>query len=335
MKKSKEIISDKVAVVNQILPHVNKWAWDLFIDGAANNWMPTEVSMAKDIEQWKGGLLSEGEKLVVKRCLGFFAGSESLVANNLLLSVFKFVTDPECRQYILRQAYEESLHNLTVVYICDSLNLDIDEVYKAYNTIPSIKAKDEFLMNITSDINRPDFNINTLEGKREFLRNIITYYIICEGIFFFSGFAMLLSFNRQNKLPGVGEQIQYTLRDESLHIKFGTSLINRIIEDNPKVWTKAFKEETMQHIDTAMELELAYARDVLPSGILGLNSDMFIDYVQFIANRRLENMNLPSPYQDAKNPFPWMSEIIDLEKCKNFFETRVTEYSVGNIEDDF
>ena len=279
--------------------------------------------------------MSEGEKLVVKRCLGFFAGSESLVANNLLLSVFKFVTDPECRQYILRQAYEESLHNLTVVYICDSLNLDIDEVYKAYNTIPSIKAKDEFLMNITSDINRPDFNINTLEGKREFLRNIITYYIICEGIFFFSGFAMLLSFNRQNKLPGVGEQIQYTLRDESLHIKFGTSLINRIIEDNPKVWTKAFKEETMQHIDTAMELELAYARDVLPSGILGLNSDMFIDYVQFIANRRLENMNLPSPYQDAKNPFPWMSEIIDLEKCKNFFETRVTEYSVGNIEDDF
>ena len=248
MKKSKEIISDKVAVVNQILPHVNKWAWDLFIDGAANNWMPTEISMSKDIEQWKGNSLSTDEKLVVKRCLGFFAGSESLVANNLLLSVFKFVTDPECRQYILRQAYEESLHNLTVVYVCDSLNLDIDEVYKAYNTIPSIKAKDEFLMNITSDINRADFNINTLEGKREFLRNIITYYIICEGIFFFSGFAMLLSFNRQNKLPGIGEQIQYTLRDESLHIKFGTALINRIIEDNPKVWTKAVQAETMSDI---------------------------------------------------------------------------------------
>ena len=240
MKKTKEIISDKVSVVNQILPHVNKWAWDLFIDGAANNWMPTEISMAKDIEQWKSRLLSEDEKLVVKRCLGFFAGSESLVANNLLLSVFKFVTDPECRQYILRQAYEESLHNLTVVYICDSLNLDIGEVYEAYTPIPSIKAKDDFLMNITTDINRPDFNINTIEGKREFLRNIITYYVICEGIFFFSGFAMLLSFNRQNKLPGVGEQIQYTLRDESLHIEFGTKLINRIREDNPKVWTKSF-----------------------------------------------------------------------------------------------
>ena len=335
MKKTKEIISDKVAVVNQILPHVNKWAWDLFIDGAANNWMPTEISMAKDIEQWKSSLLSEDEKLVVKRCLGFFAGSESLVANNLLLSVFKFVTDPECRQYILRQAYEESLHNLTVVYICDSLSLDINEVYEAYNSIPSIKAKDDFLMNITTDINRPDFNINTTEGKREFLRNIITYYVICEGIFFFSGFAMLLSFNRQNKLPGVGEQIQYTLRDESLHIEFGTKLINRIREDNPKVWTKAFEKETLSHIETAMELELAYAREVLPTGILGLNSDMFIDYVQYIADRRLINLGLDSPFGEAKNPFPWMSEIIDLEKCKNFFETRVTEYSVGTLVDDF
>ena len=335
MKKDTKIISSKVAVVNQILPHVNKWAWDLFIDGAANNWMPTEISMAKDIEQWKGNNLSEDERLVVKRCLGFFAGSESLVANNLLLSVFKYVTDPECRQYILRQAYEESLHNLTVVYICDSLNLDINEVYEAYNSIPSIKSKDDFLMNISTDINRPDFNINTIESKRQFLRNIITYYVICEGIFFFSGFAMLLSFNRQNKLPGIGEQIQYTLRDESLHIKFGTTLINRIREDEPKVWTKSFEKETMEHIDKAMELELAYARDVLPNGILGLNSDMFIDYVQYIANRRLEALELPSPYEDVKNPFPWMSEIIDLEKCKNFFETRVTEYSVGNLVDDF
>jgi len=335
MIKDTKIISDKVSTVNQILPHVNKWAWDLFIDGAANNWMPTEISMAKDIEQWKGDSLSEDERLVVKRCLGFFAGSESLVANNLLLSVFKYVTDPECRQYILRQAYEESLHNLTVVYVCDSLSLDISEVYEAYSSIPSIKAKDDFLMNISTDINRPDFNINTIEGKREFLRNLIIYYIICEGIFFFSGFAMLLSFNRQNKLPGTGEQIQYTLRDESLHIQFGTKLINKIREDEPKLWTKAFEKETMEHIDTAMELELAYARDVLPNGILGLNSDMFIDYVQYIANRRLENLGLPTVYEDAKNPFPWMSEIIDLEKCKNFFETRVTEYSVGNLVDDF
>ena len=335
MAKSGLLLGEEIAGVNQILPHKHQFAWDLFLKGVANNWSPSEINMSDDVDQWKNDSLSKDEKLLVKRCLGFFAGSESLVGNNLLLTVAKWVTDPECRQYILRQAYEESLHNLTVVYVCDSLNLDIDEVYQAYNSIPSIKAKDEFLMNITSDINRPDFNINTLEGKREFLRNIITYYIICEGIFFFSGFAMLLSFNRQNKLPGIGEQIQYTLRDESIHINFGTTFINRLREDNPKIWTKAMEKETIEHIDTAMELELAYARDVLPNGILGLNADMFIDYVQFIADRRLTNLGLPSPYGNAQNPFPWMSEIIDLEKCKNFFETRVTEYSVGNLVDDF
>lgn len=330
------ILGNNIAGVNQILPHKNQFAWDIFIKGCANNWMPTEVSMQKDIEQWKSNaILSDDERLVVKRCLGFFAGSESLVANNLLLSIFKFVTDPECRQYILRQAYEESLHNLTVVYVCDSLNLDINEVYEAYSSVPSIKAKDDFLMDITSDINRPSFSTATIEGKREFLRNLITYYIVCEGTFFFSGFAMLLSFGRQNKLPGISEQIQYTLRDESLHIEFGTNLINVIREQNNDIWTKEFELETIEHIKKAVELEVAYAKDVLPRGILGLNAEMFLDYMYFIANRRLAGLNINFNFGDKKNPFPWMSEIIELEKNKNFFETRVTNYQVGQIVDDF
>ena len=336
MSKSTKIISDKIAAVNQILPHVNKWAWDLFIDGAANNWMPTEISMSKDIEQWRSDSLSEDERLVIKRCLGFFAGSESLVANNLLLSVFKYVTDPECRQYILRQAYEESLHNLTVVYVCDSLNLDIDEVYEAYNSIPSIKSKDEFLMNISTDINRPDFDISTIEGKREFLRNIITYYVICEGIFFFSGFAMLLSFNRQNKLPGIGEQIQYTLRDESLHIKFGTSLLNKLKEQYPSTWTKSFEKELTDIMQKAVDLEIKYAQDVLPRGILGLNSSMFVDYMQYIGNRRLEGIGIDFRFDSDQNPFPWLSEVVDTGAMTNFFERKVKDYqNSGVLEDDF
>ena len=110
-----------------------------FLKKLANNWMPTEIRYCNDIKQWKNNEITEDEKLLVKRCLGFFAGSESLVGNNLLLSAFRYVTDAECRQYILRQAFEESLHNLTIVYICDSLDLDIDEVYAAYENIPSIK----------------------------------------------------------------------------------------------------------------------------------------------------------------------------------------------------
>jgi ribonucleoside-diphosphate reductase beta chain len=306
----------------------------LYLKGVANNWVPTEVPMGKDIEQWKGSEITEDEKLLVKRCLGFFAGSESLVSNNLLINIFKWVTSAECRQYIIRQTYEESIHNLTIVYICESLGLEVNEVYEAYRNIPSIKEKDDFLRDITRDISRVDFNTDSLAGKRELLRNLITYYIICEGIFFYSGFAMLLSLGRQNKMPGISEQVQYTIRDESLHIQFGINLIHEIIKEYPEVWTEEFKEETKTHILEACSLEIEYAKDCLPNGILGLNAEMFISYMWFIGNRRLTTLGLPEMYlENVSNPFPWLSESIDLPKVKNFFETRVTDYS-GTIKDD-
>ena len=335
-EKSGELVSNNVAGVNRLLPHKHKLAWDLFLKGCANNWMPTEISMQEDIGQWKNGEISDDEKLLVKRCLGFFAGSESLVGNNLLMSAFKYVTDPECRQYILRQAFEESLHNLTVVYICDSLDLEIDEVYRAYETIPSIKAKDDFLMGITTDLTRNDFTTNTLEGKKELLKNLFTYYIICEGTFFFSGFAMLLALGRQNKLQGVSDQIKYTLRDESLHIEFGTYLINTLIDQNPKIWTKAVQEEFTEHMKKTVELEVEYAKDVLPTGILGLNAEMFVDYMHYIGNRRLASVGLDYRFPSDHNPFPWLSEVVDTQAMTNFFERRVREYQQsGSLEDDF
>ena len=292
--------------------------------------------MNDDVDQWKNGSLTPDEKLLVKRCLGFFAGSESLVGNNLLLTVARWVTDPECRQYILRQAYEESLHNWTVVTCCDSYSLRVGDVYEAYLNVPSIKAKDDFLMEITADVSRQDFTTRTAEGKKEFLRNLVTYYIVCEGIFFFSGFAMLLALGRQNKLPGLSDQIRYTLRDESLHIQFGTYLINSIKEQYPSIWTKKFEEETVKHIKKAVELEISYARDVLPRGILGLNADMFIDYMQFIGNRRLEGIGIDFRFESDENPFPWLSEVVDTRVMTNFFERKVKDYQQsGSLEDDF
>lgn len=333
--KSDKLISDEAEGVNQILPHANKWAWDLFLLGMNNNWVPNRIQMGTDIEQWKSKEFSDDERLVVKRCLGFFAGAESLVANNLLLSIFKYITDPECRQYLSRQNFEESLHNLTIVYVCDSLALDIHEVYEAYRSIKAIKDKDDFLMKITSNITRPDFSTKTVEGKKELLRNIFAYYIICEGIFFFSGFAMLLSFGRQKKLPGVCQQIQYTLRDETLHIQFGSELIKKIARQFPEVWTEDFKKECVANVQRAVELEVEYAKEVLPRGILGLNAAMFVDYMKYIANRRMSELGFDIIYEGAKNPFPWMSEVIDLPKMNNFFERVVTEYQTGSLKDDF
>jgi ribonucleoside-diphosphate reductase beta chain len=334
--KTGKLLTKNIAGVNRILPHKHKYAWDLFLKSCANNWMPTEISMQNDIKQWKNNEITDDEKLLVKRCLGFFAGSESLVGNNLLLSAFRYVTDAECRQYILRQAFEESLHNLTVVYVCDSLDLDIEEVFNAYETIPSIKAKDDFLMQITNDIGSQDFDANSVKGKQEILRNFLTYWIVCEGTFFFSGFAMLLALGRQNKLQGISDQIKYTLRDESSHIAFGTYLINTIIDQEPGIWTKKMQNEFVEHMKKAVELEIAYAHDVLPTGILGLNAEMFVDYMHYIGNRRLEAIGLDYRFPSDKNPFPWLGEVVDVQAMGNFFERRVREYQQsGSLEDDF
>jgi len=332
--KTGKILQPDSTGVNQILPHVNKWAWDLYRTGKNNNWTPEEIPMTKDIQNWRDdGVLSDDERLVIKRCLGFFAGSESLVGNNLF-TMFKYVTDPECRQYMARQMYEECLHNDTIVYICDSLDLDINEVYEAYESVPSIKAKDDFLMTITKDLAANPVDPETPEGVREIIKAAFIYWIVCEGTFFFSGFAMLLSMSE--KIPGVSEQIQYTLRDESIHIRFGTTLLNKIKEQHADVWNSQLEDELTGYLQDAVKLEIEYAKDVLPRGILGLNADMFVQYMQFIANRRLEALGMKFRYDSDKNPFPFLSETIDLDKQKNFFETKVTAYqNSGALDDDF
>lgn len=321
----KRLINCGQVDVNQLMPLKYKWAWEHYLNGCANHWMPTEVSMAKDIELWKSSQLSDDERRVIMRNLGFFSTAESLVGNNIVLAIFKHITNPEARQYLLRQSFEEAIHTHTFLYIVESLNLNQGEVFNMYNEVNSIHAKDQFEMTLTSDIMKPDFSTQTLEGKKKFLENLIGYYIIMEGIFFYSGFVMILSFQRQNKMTGIGEQFQYILRDETIHLNFGIDLINGIKEENPEIWTQQFQEHIIALIQKAVELEILYAQDCLPRGILGLTAPMFREYVQYIADRRLERIGLKALYR-SKNPFPWMSETIDLGKEKNFFETRVTEY---------
>ncbi|HPE85147.1 MAG TPA: ribonucleotide-diphosphate reductase subunit beta [Chlamydiales bacterium] len=324
--KDKRLINCTQVDVNQLMPLKYKWAWEHYLNGCANHWMPSEVPMSRDIELWKSNKLSDDERLVIMRNLGFFSTAESLVGNNIVLAIFKHVTNPEARQYLLRQAFEEAIHTHTFHYIVESLALDAGEVFNMYNEIEAIHKKDAFEMKITREILDPHFTTDTFEGKQIFLKNLIGYYVIMEGLFFYSGFAMILSFHRQNKMTGIGEQFQYILRDESIHLNFGIDLINGIKQENPEIWTDAFQKQTYALIEEAVELEIAYAEDCLPRGILGLTAPMFRDYVQYIANRRCERIGLTPLYPDAKNPFPWMSETIDLGKEKNFFETRVTEY---------
>jgi ribonucleoside-diphosphate reductase beta chain len=327
----KKLLNCNVTDPNKILPIKYKWARQHYKTGVANTWVPEEVSMQKDVEMWKSPTaLTEEEKRVVLWNMGFFSTAESLTANNLVLIIYKHITNPECRQYLLRQSFEEAVHTDTFIYCCDTLGLDPEKVYTMYMSIPSIKKKDDFVVAMTSSLLDPDFMTQTNDDIQRFVHDLVGFYLIMEGIFFYAGFAMMLSLLRQNKMVGVGEQFQFILRDESVHLAFGTDLINTIIQENPVIWTDAFKQTIIDDIKQAVELEIEYAQDCLPRGILGLNAHIIRTYLEYIADRRLKSINL-EPVYGSKNPFPWMSEIIDLRKEKNFFEMRVTEYQKGSL----
>lgn len=323
--RAKRLINCHQVDVNQLMPLKYKWAWEHYLNGCANHWMPTEVPMHKDIETWRSKQLTDDERLVILRNLGFFATAESLVGNNLVLAIFRHVTNAECRQYLLRQAFEEAVHSHTFLYIVESLGLNEGEVFNMYHEVPAIARKDELEMELTAEVLDPDFTTDTFSGAQAFLKNLIGYYLIMEGIFFYTGFVMVLSFHRRNLMTGIGQQFQYILRDETVHLNFGIDLINGIKAENPDLWTADFRAAMVERVRQAVDLEIAYAHDCLPRGILGLNGELFREYVQYVADRRLERIGLPTQFGSA-NPFPWMSETMDLAKEKNFFETRVTEY---------
>lgn len=325
------IINNPKTDPNKILPMTYHWARQHYKTGVANNWTPEEISMMRDIEQWKSGSLSPDEIRLILWNLGFFSTAESLTANNLVLAIYNHVTNPESRQYLLRQAFEEAIHTDTFIYCCDSLNLDPNEIYNMYQTIPSIKDKDDFVINLTKSVFDPNFTTTGDANIQKFLHDLIGFYVIMEGIFFYAGFAMMLALKRQGKMIGIGEQFEFIMRDESIHLAFGCDLINTIKAENPNVWTKEFENEVLELIKKSVELEKRYAYDACPKGLLGINADQFAKYVEHIADRRLQRIGLPKVY-NTENPFPWMSESVDLSKEKNFFETRVTEYqSSGNL----
>ena len=331
---SEKAMINAQADVNQLLPLKYQWAWEKYLAGCNNHWMPTEVAMQADIALWKSTAgLTDDERLMVSRNLGFFATSESLVANNIVLAIYRHLTNPECRQYLLRQAFEEAIHTHTFQYICESLGLDEGELFNMYREIPSITDKAAWALQYTRTFADPDFRTGTSAADQSFLRDLIAFYVIFEGMWFYTGFAQILSLGRRNKMIGVAEMYQYILRDESVHLNFGIDVINQIKIENPHLWTPDFQREVRQMFLEACALEIGYSRDTMPNGFLGLNAQQCETYMHFIVNRRCQQLGMAPLFPQPVNPFPWMSEIIDLQKEKNFFETRVTDYKTGGSLD--
>jgi len=333
------LLSNNKTDPNKILPIRYPWAREYYKSGVANNWTPEEIPMQDDVELWKSDRLSDEERRLVLWNLGFFSTAESLTANNIVLAVYNHITDPACRQYLLRQAYEEAIHTDTFIYCCDTFGFDPEEIYTMYTNIPSIKQKDDFVVGLTKAIFDPNFKIRVENGRpvvadvQAFLRDLVGFYGIMEGIMFYAGFAMMLALKRQKKMIGIGEQFEFIMRDESVHLAFGVDLINAIRDEVPDAWTPEFADEIRDLIDRAVTLEKQYAFDACPNGLLGINASQFGQYVEYIADRRLERLDLKKMFNTA-NPFPWLSQSTDLAKEKNFFETRVTEYQTGGLNWD-
>lgn len=326
---NRRIINGFEADVIQLYPMKHAFAWEYYNAANANHWLPTEISMQLDIEQWKNGTaITQDERQAFETVLGFFTTADSIAANNIVMAFYRHVTSPEVRMYLLRQAYEEAVHTHSYQYIVESLGMDEAKIFNMYREVDAIYNKEEFILSFNEGIFDGSFKTGTFEADQKFLENWCVFSLILEGIFFYSSFAVVLGFKRQNKLPGSAEQIEYIMRDESMHLNFGIEIINALKEENPDLWTQDFQSKLIELVRKAAKLEYTYAQEVFPKGIFGLNADGFQQYIEYIADRRLERVGLPAQF-GVSTPFPWMSEAIDLSKKKNFFETRVTEYKTG------
>ena len=328
----RRIINGEDADVIQLHPMKHTFAWDAYLAGNANHWLPTEIAMQDDIELWKSPRLSDDERLAFKTALGFFTTADSIAANNIVLGLYEHVSSPECRMYLLRQAYEEAIHTHAYQYIVESLGLDGGEIFNMYRENSAHHSKADFILGFNDGIFADGFHTGTFKNDQKFLENLCIFSLILEGIFFYSSFAVIFGFQRQNKLVGSAEQIQYIMRDESQHLNFGINMINAIKEEQPELWDDKFQKHMIDLVKQATKLEYEYAQAVFPRGIFGMNADGFKQYIEYIADRRLGAVGLPKQF-NVKNPFPWMSEAVDLSKEKNFFETRVTEYQTGGTLD--
>ncbi len=325
----RKMINGGDADVMQLYPMKHTFAWDAYLAANANHWLPTEISMQRDIEQWKSPtFLTPDERSAFETVLGFFSTADSIAANNVVMATYKHITSPEARMYLLRQAYEEAIHTHAYQYIVESLGMDQGKIFNMYREVKAIYEKDNLILSLNEGIFNPDFKTGTFENDQKFLENICVFSLVLEGIFFYSSFAVILSFQRQNKMTASAEQIQYIMRDESNHFNFGVQMIETIKKEQPELWTTEFQQRIIDLIKKGVELEYTFAITVFPKGIFGINAEGFKQYVEHIADRRLRSVGLPAVY-GSENPFPWMSEAIDLDKEKNFFETRVTEYKVG------
>jgi ribonucleoside-diphosphate reductase beta chain len=306
-------------------PMHHKWAYDLYNQAVRNTWFPHEIPLGEDLKDWKD--MTEDERHTVKFLMAFFNPGELIVNRSLALGVYPYIKSPECHLYLAKQMWEEANHCVAFEYVLETFPMDRDTIYQVHTATDSMVKKEEFITKYLIRMTEEALDIDTVEGKKDFIRNLVATNIVMEGIWFYSGFMVVLSFRQRNKLKNFASMINWVIRDESLHLKFGISLVMNVLEENPELLTSEFADEIRNIILEGVELEVAYNKDLFPNGILGLNADYVNQYVKYVADRRLEELGMPKHY-NVSNPAKWMSGATDVYELVNFFEAQNTSYEV-------
>ncbi|MDB5204425.1 MAG: nrdB [Candidatus Taylorbacteria bacterium] len=304
-----------------------QWAYDLYNQAVRNTWFPHEIALKEDLADFEK--MTEDERHAVKFVMAFFNPGELIVNRVLALGVYPYLKSPECHLYLAKQMWEEANHCVAFEYVLETFPFDRETIYNVHLEVESMKAKEAFVMKFLTRMTDDRLDIETTEGKKDFIRNLVAYNIVMEGIWFYSGFLVALSFRQRNQLRNFGSMINWVLRDESLHLKFGINLIHNVLEENADLLTEEFAAEIRAIIIEGVALENAYNKDLFPTGILGLNADYVNQYVQYVADRRLEELGLEKQY-GVTNPAKWMAGATDVYELVNFFESQNTSYEVDS-----
>lgn len=302
--------------------------YEMYRDAIKNTWTVEEVDFSIDVNDLRRKM-SEADRHLIHRLVAFFATGDSIVANNLVLNLYKHVNAPEARMYLSRQLFEEALHVQFYLTLLDTYIPDITEREKAFaaiNNIPSIKMKADFMFKWISSINDIE-ECRTKEERQSFLLNMICFASCVEGLFFFGAFAYVYYLRSRGILPGLASGTNWVFRDESGHMNFAFEVVDTVRREEPELFDAELEERIVQMIDEAIECEYQFAQDVLQHGVMGMSLDDMREYLEFVGNQRLVRLGLPARYQ-ASNPFPFM-ELQDVQELANFFERRVSAYQTG------
>jgi ribonucleoside-diphosphate reductase beta chain len=334
---AKKVINGRQTMTFNLLPLKYKWAYELYRVMKANHWEPEEIQMQKDVEQWRSNRITENERWIIMMGIGYFSAAEGIVGDNIQHVIRELVTAPELKLVLGRHAHEENIHADSLLYMISSLGINPHECEAMFEQIPTIVRKNEFVTRV-SHVLRRDLDLTDPENKKLLAKNIFIMGQCMEGTQFYGLFGMILGLARQNKFPGIGQMFRYTLRDESNHIELLRNLFMDLIEENQEIWTLEFRQELVDLMREGVALEKDFIRDCLPVSSVGLSAKEFEQYIDFIADRRLDGCGLPTINPGVQNPFPWLAEMMDIKKEANFFEDKVTDYqkasALTSVNDD-